>query len=296
MNPLLRDMPLFVEVAKHKSFTLAAEALDMYISTLSRRIALLEEELGVPLFLRSTRHVELTESGRHLYERCRYILTETDTLYEEVIQNMTRAAGPVRLAVPADVYHTHLWGIASSFSEKWPEIQLQISFSNRWVDLLSEPFDLDIRAGPLPDSDLRARKLVSLNPALYASRRFLETYPMPREPHDLKNLPCIAMPQQGTTWIMHKGRKKETVPVTAAHMVNSVSLALELVAGGRGVAWLAPAIMPHPKHSGEDLVNVLPGWTVPGIDLNIVMANRQLPHRVRLFLDHIVDHFDRMPK
>lgn len=296
MHTLLRDMPLFVEVAKHKSFTLAAEALDMYVSTLSRRIALLEEKLGVPLFLRSTRHVELTESGRLLYERCRYILTETQNLYDEVVQNMTRPAGLVRLAVPADVYHTYLWGAASKFAAQWPEISLHLSFTNRWIDLLSEPFDLDIRVGKLPDSDLRARKLITMEPGLYASRDFLRSHPMPHAPKDLVGLPCIALPQQGGVWTMHKGKKKESVPVKAVHTVNSVSLALEMALAGIGVTWLVPAVLEHPSLQINDLVPILPGWTVPGIELNVVMADKQVPYRVRLFVDHLAEHFSRMPR
>ena len=95
---------------------------------------------------------------------------------------------------------------------------------------------------------------------------------------------------------MHKGKKKETVPIKAAHTVNSISLALELVTMGIGVSWLAPAIVNHPRLSEGDFVNVLPGWTVPRVELNVVMPNRQLPHRVRLYLDHIVEHFAKMPQ
>lgn len=91
MGTLLRDMPLFVEVARQKSFSKAAENLDMYTSTLSRRIAGLEKEMGVPLFLRNTRNVELTGSGKTLLERCEYILTETDNAREVVVGNMTKA-------------------------------------------------------------------------------------------------------------------------------------------------------------------------------------------------------------
>lgn len=295
MENLLRDMPLFVEVAKRKSFTLAAESLDMYISTLSRRIAGLEQGLGVPLFLRSTRHVELTESGKVLYERCRYHLEEIESTYDAVAQNMTRAAGLVRVSVPAEVYHVYMWGMASQFAKKWPEISLNIQFSTRWVDLLAEPFDIDIRVGKLPDSELRARKLVSLEPALYVSREFLEHHPKPEKPRDLKDLPCIAMPQQGGSWVMHKGKKRETIPINAVHTVNTISLALEMAAAGIGVAWLAPSIAASPVLVSPDVfVNVLPGWTVPGIEINAVMANSQPPHRVRLFLDFLIDHFARM--
>lgn len=294
MNILLRDMPLFVEVAKHKSFTLAAEALDMYISTLSRKIAQLEKELGVQLFLRSTRHVELTESGRMLYERCRYLLAETETLYDEVIQNMTRPAGPVRVAVSPDVYHTYLWGIAGDFAKQWPDIHLHLTFMQRWVDLLTEPYDLDIRVGPLPNSDLKARKLIAMQPALYASPALLAKHPAPEKPADLKNFPCIGFTQRDSMWQMKKGKKTETVAIQALHTVNSISLCLELVQAGIGASWLVPPVLKHPALTSHEFVIILPGWTIPGIDLYVVMASNQLPHRVRLFLDHLIAHCDRI--
>lgn len=297
LSALLRALPLFVEVAKHKSFTLAAEKLDMYISTLSRRISLLEEDLGVPLFLRSTRHVELTDSGRMLYERCQYLLLEAESMYDEVIQNMTKPAGPVRVSVSADVYHTYMWGFLARFAGKWPEIRLAVYFRQRWVDLLSEPYDLDIRVGPLPDSDLRAHKLVSLKPGMYASRALLDQYPEIREPKDLKGLPGIVMPQQGSVWTMWKGKKSETVSINAVHMVNSISLSYELAMAGLGITWLSPEAISHSRVlEGQDLVPVLPEWTIPGIDLNVVMAGKQLPNRVRLFVDELVEHFAALSK
>lgn len=294
MNALLRDMPLFVEVAKHKSFTKAAENLDMYISTLSRRIALLEEELGVPLFLRSTRHVELTENGRMLYERCRYILAETETIYDEVIQNMTRPSGPVRIAVSPDVYHTYMWGISGEFAKQCPNIHLQVTFMQRWVDLLAEPYDLDIRVGPLPNSELKARKLISMQPALYASPKLLEKHPAPQTPKDLRHIPCIGFSDRDNIWKIRKEKQTETVTVQTVHTVNSISLCLEMVQAGIGLSWLVPPVLKHPALATNELVTVLPGWTIPGIDLYVVMANNQLPHRVRLFLDYLIAHFDRI--
>jgi len=294
MPELLRDMPLFVEVAKTKSFSLAAENLDMYASTLSRRIALLEDRLGVPLFTRNTRRVELTDSGKMFFDKCRYLLSEATNMYDEVVHNMSKPVGPVRIAVPADLYHVYMWGMMGEFAKKWPDIYLSIHFMHRWVDLLAEPFDVDIRIGPLPDSDLRARKLISLTPGMFATREFFTRYPMPETPQDLKNTPCIVMPQQGTAWYMRKGKKTIAVTVKPAHTVNSISMALEMALAGMGIAWLSPAILEHPTLNTVSLVPVLPEWTIPDIDINAVVAGNQLPYRVRLFLDYLVAHFSRM--
>ncbi|CAK7072713.1 MAG: HTH-type transcriptional regulator DmlR [Desulfovibrio sp.] len=292
---LLRDMPLFVEVAKNKSFSLAAEKLDMYTSTLSRRIALLEKRLGVQLFLRTTRRVELTDSGRIFYEKCRFVLDETENVYEEVARHMTRAAGPVRIAVPAEIYHIYLWGTSAKFAKKWPDIHLVVNFMTRWADLISEPYDVNIRVGRLPDSDLKARRLISLKPGVFASRKLLDRFGEPKTPQDLSAMPCIALPHQGAVWSMYKGKKKETVTITAAHTVNNASIAVELASEGLGVTWLAPAMLEnHPDLIEHDLVHILPEWSVPGIDINLVMPNRQLPYRVRLYVDFLAEHFAQM--
>lgn len=288
LNRLLRDLPLFVEVAKQKNFTRAADVLEMPLSTISRRIQALEKELGVPLFYRSARKVELTESGKAFFERCGFIMAEAEAAWEELARNMKTPAGRVRISVPADIYHVYLRGAFGSFAAQWPGIQLYVNFSQRWVDLLSEPYDLDIRIGPLPDSNLKARKLVTLRPALYASPKLLEFYPAPEKPADLSKLPCIIA--HNGVWVMSKGEQTESVSVHPAHVVNSGGIALELALAGLGVTWLVPVIASRYEESGE-LVPLLPGWTYPSADINIVMASSQVPKRVRLFVEHLVDFF-----
>lgn len=290
MEKFFRDIPLFVEVARQKNFTRAAQVLSTPTPTVSRRIAAMESALGMPLFRRGPRKTELTDNGRRLYERCRDIVTQADAALDELLRDMKEPAGKVRFSVAPDVYANYLSGVVAGFASRWPSIHLHAHFSERWVDLHVEPFDLDIRVGPLPDSDLIVRRLHTVQPRLYASPALLERYRAPTRPVDLGSIPCISIAQHSDYWELSQGKRKEKVPVLAVHTVNSISLSLELALAGIGVAWLVPIVAAKYTESGE-LIPLLPDWHIPGGVLNAVMADRHVPQRVRLFLDYLVEHF-----
>lgn len=290
MNLLLRDMPIFVEAVKQKSFTRASEMLDIPLSTVSRRIIALEKNLGMPLFYRSAGKIELTDSGKLLFDRCKFIVDEADNAYEAIVQNIKSPSGPVRVSMSADMYNSYLTGTLSSFAAQWPGIQLHIHLSSRWVDLFSEPYDLDLRVGPLPDSDLKVRKLTTLRPRMYASNKLLEFYAAPKKPADLTTVPCISFAQAGEVWELSKGKQVEKVRIKPVHVVNSVSVSLELVLAGLGIGWFVAPMVAKYEKAGE-LVRILPDWGNPDVDINAVMATSQLPQRVRLFLDYLVQTF-----
>ena len=289
---LFRDIPLFVEAAKQGSFTLAAEALDIPLPTVSRRIAAMEKALGVPLFYRKTRKIELSEYGQALYERYRYIVDEAGAALEQLFDDLNEPRGPLRFSVHPEVYHTYMQGVVAGFSAQWPGINLIVQFSARWVDLYTEPFDLDIRAGMLPDSDLKVRKLVTLTPALYASPELLKHYPPLKSPSDLSKIPCVSPHITDKPQIISKEGVSETLQIRPAHQVDNLLLSLELALAGAGVIWSVKQLAGPYVESGE-LVRVLPGWTLPGFDLNVVMASSRIPKRVRLFVDYLAEHFAR---
>ena len=287
---LFRDIPLFVEAAKQSSFTLAAEALDIPLPTVSRRIAAMEKTLGIPLFYRKTRKIELSEYGQALYERYRFIVDEADAALEELFNDIKLPRGPVRFSVHSEVYHLYMAGVVGGFTARWPGIQLAGQFSARWVDLYTEPFDLDIRTGMLPDSDFKVRKLITLTPRLYAAPEFLRHYEEPRTPADLAKIPCIAPSLTDEPWPLTRGKRTEPVTVRPIHRVDSLMLSVELALAGAGVTWAVTQVAAPYVERGE-LAPVLPGWTVPGFDISAVMASNRIPKRVRLFVDYLVEHF-----
>lgn len=291
MEKSFRDIPLFVEVARQKSFTKASEILNIPIPTLSRRIAAMEAELELPLFHRSSRKIELTESGQILFEQCVSLVSEAEAAFERLQQHTDSPRGKVGISMPADVYHTYLRGVLSAFALKWPGIYLQMELSSYWVDLHGGPYDLNIRLGPLPDSDLIVRKLFSLQPKLYVAPGLLERYPRPEHPEELSEFPCISFSHHISTWSITRGKQNLTVRPRITHAVNTVALALDFALAGLGAAWLIVPLASKFEKTGQ-LVPLLEEWSPPGgVDLSLVMASNRLPKRVRLLVDHLVDHF-----
>lgn len=291
MSKTLALMPLFVSVAKQRSFTRAAEELDLPLPTVSRRIAALEKELGVQLLQRSTRRVELTESGQTYYERCRVILEDADNAREELLEGEHSPAGRVRLSVPADIYYLFMKNMLGAFSGQYPDIELHVHFAARPADLHAEPFDLDIRWGTQPDSRLRIRRLVRVTLGMYASPALLEQFPRPETLQDVARMPLILQTQHGRrTLTMRTGDTVETISLEPSHVVNSMGLSLDLALAGRGVTSVAVPVARRYEETGQ-LVRLLPAWEAPGVDLNLVMPDKRPARRIRLFIDSLVTHF-----
>lgn len=295
MREIFKDMPLFVEVARQKSFSQAAENLDIPVSTLSRRISAMEKSLGVPLLRRNSRNVDLTGAGKRFFERCDFIVSDAMDACETVIQDMKNPSGKIRLSMPGDVYHSFLTDALSSFAVAWPNIHLSVSFSDRWVDLLTDPFDLELRVGiydTLPDSSLKMRKLGAGQSTLFASPQLLEKYPTPQTPDDLRHIPCISLMAQGDTWQLSGEAGDVRVPVQSAHTFSSMSASLEFALAGLGVACIAYPLVARHLEAGV-LVPVLGGWGMPASGAYLVMSGNQ-PHRIRLFIDHLIKYFEHL--
>lgn len=295
MREVFKDMPLFVEVARQKSFSQAAENLDIPVSTLSRRISAMEKTLGVPLLRRNSRNVDLTDAGRRFFERCDFIVSDAMDACEMVVQDMKNPSGKIRLSMPGDVYHSFLADALSSFAATWPSIHLSVSFSDRWVDMLTEPYDLELRVGTfntLPDSSLKMRKLGSGQSTLYASPRLLEKYPVLQKPGDLAHIPCISLMAMGDVWQLSNGTEDVRVSVQATHAFSSMSASLEFALAGMGVACIVYPLAARYLEAGE-LAPVLEGWGMPASGVFLVMSGNQ-PHRVRLLIDHLARYFEHL--
>ncbi len=292
MKSILNDMPLFVEVAKQKNFTLAASILNIPVSTLSRRISSMEKTLGVPLFLRNSRNVELTESGKTFFEHCAYIVENAINACEAVSQNMNTPTGIVRFSTTNDSYNFILPAL-KSFANAWPQIQLHIRFADRWTDFLTEPFDLDMRVGSLPDSSLKVRKLLSVEHGLFVSPSILKNYSLPQTPEDLLNLPClVSSPHPGNIWTLHKGNETRHMTITPSHSFNSIFAALDFTVAGMGVGYIPKTLILQQQKNA--LKQILPDWQLPDLDVYLVMPNNQLPLRVRLFIDHLTAYSEQL--
>lgn len=288
VQEFLNDVPLLVEVAKQKSFTKAAEILGIGVSTLSRRIKLLEERMGVLLFYRDTRNVELTDNGAYLLDRCGFILEETQKAYDSVVMNMQKPSGLIRVCMFRDLYERLLREAVLDFAASWPDIQIELTFVEHPVDMRTEPYDVAFLLGQSVAPSLVARKLLTIEPHLYAAPALLEQYPLPEEPEDLHQLPCIALQRFGNRWPMHNGNRQVVVEIEPQYSFSSVGVCLDFALAGHGVAMIREGDAETDEKAGR-LVRVLPDWSAGFIhDVSMVTGSSQLPRRVRLFMDHIL--------
>ncbi|ABB39287.2 transcriptional regulator, LysR family [Oleidesulfovibrio alaskensis G20] len=291
VQDFLNDVPLLVEVARQKSFSKAAEALGIGVSTLSRRIKLLEKRMGVLLFYRDTRNVELTDNGAYLLDRCGFVLEEVQKAYDSVVLNMQKPSGLVRVCMFLDLYDGLLKKVLLDFAARWPDISLELTFQDHPVDMRTAPFDVAFVTGNAIAPALVTRKLLTIEPFLYASPLLLERYPMPREPDDLHRMPCIVLQRFGGRWPMHNGSRQVTVDVVPRYSFSSVEMCRDFLLAGHGVALLRKE-RARPDEKAGRLVRLLPDWSGGFVhDVNLVMGSRQLPMRVRLFVDHVLAQF-----
>lgn len=209
---------------------------------------------------------------------------------------MTHPSGPVNIAVHEEaLYHTFLRGVFSRFSEKWPDINLKVSFFEHLDESPDGLFDVVIRSGPLSDSTLIARKIFTISPRVYAAPSLLKTCPLPEKPEDLLAMPCIRLNRSENAWVLCNGERTETLHFQPAFQFSSIFLCNEFALAGRGVAMLRRGFA-EPHVRAGTLVRLLPEWTGPEHAYYLVRIPGQIPKRVRLVIDYLVAHFERIDK
>lgn len=287
LQDFLSDIPLVVEVARQKSFTKAAEKLEIGASTLSRRIKILEEKMGALIFYRDTRNVELTNNGLFLLDRCEFILEETQKTFESVAANMKDHSGLIRVCMFRDLYNRNMKSALTGFAGKWPEIRIQLTCVEHPVDLRTDPYDVAFLIGPSILPPLIARKLMTIRPFLYASPKLFEHYNIPETPEDLLKLPCITLERFGKRWFMHNDKRQVSIDIQPRYTFSSVDICRDFALAGLGLTMIREVEARSYEESGK-LVKILPEWS-GGFehDVLVVTGSSQLPKRVRLFIDHI---------
>lgn len=284
------DLLLFAQVAEAGSFSGAAERSGQPKSTLSRRIAALETQLGERLFTRSTRHLTITEFGKGILEHAQRLQEEAEAVaaYAQYRQAVPR--GRLRVTLPADFAEWILGPLILQFSAAYPEVKLELDLSARRVDIVSEQFDLAIRmANRLPDdATLVARRLFDLHNGLYASPAYLAHFGTPETPEDLhrhKALQLIGGTGDIQRWQLIRGREHWEGLPAGPLAANSVALLRLMATHGLGVAGLSERYAMDLLADGR-LVRVLPEWHLPSVTAWAVMPGRRLiPARTRAFLE-----------
>lgn len=282
---LLNDMALFVEVVKAKGFRGAAEATGVPNSTLSRRISALEKAIGLRLLHRTTRKVELTEAGRIYFERCKRIVDEARLAHEQLGDMLAQPTGVLRASLPVDFATVHLAPLIAEFAQKYPGIAFDFDLTPRQVDLVSEPFDVAIRIGEPPSSQLIARPLATFATHLYASPDYLRRVGEPKEPADLERLECMNILRE-RPWTLYRGRESVEVSIRSRFTLNNVGLINRLAVHGMGVILMTEKVVEDDLAAGR-LVRVLPPWHGKPVPVYALTETRLLPAKTQRFIEFL---------
>jgi DNA-binding transcriptional LysR family regulator len=297
---VLNYMRLFVEVARHKSFRGAADALGMPNSTLSRNIAELEKAIGLKLLNRSTRRVELTEAGETYFKRCECIVEEALSAHEALLDLAERPMGLLRVSLTSSFAVGYLAPILKDFANEYPLIKFDFDVSSKVVDLLTEPYDLAIRMGPAPTAPSRliVRQIASMPRYLYASPDYLRRSPPLKHANDLvHHVLCGRPANTGMVDIwrtLRRGEETVQVEVAARYGTNNAAVAMSLAAEGLCITAIDPQMACIEVKAGR-LQRVLPDWQMDPVLVHAVTDTRQLPARTRLFLDFLKKRLSRPP-
>jgi DNA-binding transcriptional LysR family regulator len=281
----LDDALIFTRVVECHSFTQAAQSLGMQKSTVSRRIALLEERLGVRLLNRTTRKLRLTEVGQAYYERCRQIMLDFAEAEQAVMQLQQEPSGLLRITAPIEFGQLFLGGVLGRFMRQYPQISAEVELTSRDVDPLEEGVDIAIQVGQPRDSTLIARKLLESRRRLCASPDYLAQHGAPQTIHELAGHRAILLPQDSPRYWPLVGEQVQCQRVLSC---NNITLAREAALAGAGISGLPVMISEEALRSGR-LVELLPAARLPIGELYAVYPSRRFQAmKVKTFLDFLM--------
>jgi DNA-binding transcriptional LysR family regulator len=288
------ELSALVSVVEQGSFSAAAERLDIAKSAVSRRVTDLEARLGVRLLNRTTRRLNLTESGRVLHERAVRILADWEEAEQLVSAQSSRLSGPMKISTPLGFGLRYLGPVVAEFARGNPDVQLEVDLSDREVDLIAEGFDLAIRIGRLADSSLVAKRLTMIDMVCVASPAYLAAHGRPETPEALREHRSLryTLARWGSTWRFkdENGRIRQ-VRIQASLAANNGDHILQACSAGLGVA-LLPIFIAHEGIRDGRLEIILADYRVDPVGMFLVYPpGRYLSRRVRVFSDQMVEHF-----
>ncbi|MBK9130934.1 MAG: LysR family transcriptional regulator [Gammaproteobacteria bacterium] len=292
--PDLNDLYLFAQVVELGSFTAASRVAGLTTSRISRRIADLEERLGIRLLHRTTRKLALTPIGEQYYQHCRTIVSEAEAAAEVVEQVQAVPRGRVRVTCPALTAQSELGPIITEFMQRYPEVQLSLLATDRMVNLIDEGIDVAIRfrIQPLEDSSLVARTLGQSRTYLVAQPAFLDRHGRPGQPGDLARFASVAKSRHDTgyAWNLTNAAGETAVVPYRPRLDSTDWLVLrQAVLDGLGIGAIPDELCQQDIEAGR-LEIVLPDWHPPGDSLHIVYISRRgLLPAVRTFIDHAAE-------
>ena len=284
---------MFLAVMETGSFAAAALRLNTSSGQASKLVARLEQDLGVRLLNRTTRALAPTEVGRSYYQRIRAILDDLDTLDDEVRARSTTPRGLLRLTAPLTFGTMQLVPALNAFAAQYPLIELDVSFTDRMVNLVDEGFDAAIRAGRVDDSSLIGRKLAAMGTMVVASDAYLDAHGTPTHPQALRDHLCIQDSnfRDPGLWRFAEGGQDFTVPVTGRLRYSNAEACLNAAELGLGLANVPDFVCAQALASGRVRRILRPFEVAPGGIWAIYPPGRHLAAKVRVLVDFLAERF-----
>jgi DNA-binding transcriptional LysR family regulator len=292
------NMGAFIRVVEAGSISGAADRLGVAKSAVSRRLKELEEHLGVELFHRTTRRMNLTETGRAFYHQSVRILD--DVLEAEIATSQAHGTlkGSLKIALPSTFGLMHMGPAINEFSKAHPQIEFDLDFNDREVDLMQEGFDLAIRIANLPDSSLIARRLAPIQTIICASPSYLEKMGIPQVPDELIEHQCLvySLLRDFEYWNLTDSSGKEArIKIHPYLKASTGEFLKDAAVEGQGII-LVPSFIAYKEIEGGTLVPVLQDYKTPQIDAYAIYPQtRHLSQRVRAFVDFLMKRFEGTP-
>ncbi|MCO5399068.1 LysR substrate-binding domain-containing protein [Ralstonia soli] len=293
----LNDLYYFVKVVEHGGFTQAGLALGIPKSKLSRRIAALEEQYGVRLLQRTTRHFSVTETGREFYERCVGVLIEAEAAREVMERERSEPQGIVRMSCPTALLDYRIAELVALFMVEYPKIQVQLEATNRRVDVVGERLDfaLRVRFPPLEDSDLVMRVFSESRQRLVACPALLDGRELPTHPADLAGMPSLDWgPPRDHIWnLVGPEGMQAQVRHQPRYITDDMTALRRAALHGVGIVQLPCMVAEEDLRNGT-LIDILPGWVPKGGVIHAVFPSRRgLLPKVRLLIDYLATHIQK---
>jgi DNA-binding transcriptional LysR family regulator len=290
----ISDLAFFVQLVKHGSLSALARELGVTPPAVTARLARMEARLGVRLLNRTTRRISVTQEGELYLSHGARLLIEFEELDRMVSSARAIPKGLLRVNATFGFGRRHIAPAVSAFARRYAEVEVQLTLTDRSINLAEQAYDVGIWFGQVPDSRLVARKIAPNRRFLCASPEYLEKAGVPVTPRDLHSHQCIVLRENDAaygTWHMSRGRKQETIKVRGALSSNDGETALVWALDGHGVLMRSEWDVQSHLRSGA-LRIVLPDWSLPSADVFAVYGERMnVSAKVVAFVDFLADYF-----
>jgi DNA-binding transcriptional LysR family regulator len=297
MQDQLSGLAAFVQAVKAGSFAEAAQRMQLTRSAVGKSIARLEHRLGVRLFHRTTRQLNLTEDGQAYYERCVRALAELDAASAALHMGKSEPRGRLRVTAPTLFGRCCVAPVLLELAHEYPELSIEMSFSDRVMDLVDEDFHLAVRVGTLPDSaSLAARRLGAQPTTICAAPSYLARWGQPTELDELQSHRAVAYARAGQVapWRVRDGGQTRELRVNSRVCSDDLQVIADAAVAGVGLAWL-PCWLIGPQVRAGDLTLVMDSERVLATDIHAVWPRaRYLPAKIRVAVDALVARIPAM--